>query len=74
MRSEVRGFFLRSAGAVLYFDNSSAVARSINNQVRRRKSVESLSSAISTAEKQKLAVSYVTVSTTQISALFNGIS
>src|SRR6267378_1926202 len=56
------------SGAVLYFDNSSAVARSITNQVRGRKSDESLTSAISAAEKQKLAVSYIFVSTTQISA------
>ena len=42
LRPEARGSFLRSAGAVLYFDNSSAVARSISNQARRRKSLESL--------------------------------
>ena len=47
LRPEARDSFLRSAGAVLYFDNSSAVARSITNQVRRRKSLESLSCAIS---------------------------
>jgi CRP-like cAMP-binding protein len=35
----MEGMVGRSAGAVLYFDNSSAVARSITNQVRGRKSV-----------------------------------
>jgi hypothetical protein len=32
--------FLRSAGAVLYFDNSSAFPRSITSHVRDRKSVD----------------------------------
>ena len=74
MRPEARGSFLHSAGAVLYFDNSSAFPRSITNQVRGRKSDESLTSAISAAEKQKLAVSYIFVSTTQISARSSGMS
>jgi len=72
LRPEARGSFLRSAGAVLYFDNSSALPRSITNQVRGRKSDESLTSAISAAEKQKLAVSYIFVSTTQINARCRG--
>jgi hypothetical protein len=58
----------------LYFDNSSAFPRSITNQVRGRKSDESSTSAISAAEKQKLSVSYIFVSTTQISARSSGMS